>query len=170
MSNTIKAEYLPKSIDPNLNLEKVKVECEELVNKQAKLSAGVAIIPVPMLDVTVDASLLTKLLPEISERFGLIDSSKTVNLNQQSNFEQYKDRAIEFAGLVATRSIAKKTFQGFGSRILAKQVAKFVPFGGQIVAGTIGYLMFKKIANAHIEECYQMAKKLQKEHHAKTVG
>lgn len=170
MSNSIKAEHLPKSIDPNLNLEKIKVECEELVNKQAKLSAGAAIVPVPMLDVAVDAGLLTKLLPEISERFGLVDSSKTVNLNNQTSFEQYKDRAVEFAGLVVSRSIAKKTFQGFGSRIIAKQVTKFVPFGGQIVAGTIGYLMFKKIANAHIEECYQIAKKLQKEHHAKTVN
>lgn len=170
MSNSIKAEHLPKSIDPNLNLEKIKVECEELVNKQAKLSAGAAIVPVPMLDVAVDAGLLTKLLPEISERFGLVDSSKTVNLNNQTNFEQYKDRAVEFAGLVVSRSIAKKTFQGFGSRIIAKQVTKFIPFGGQIVAGTIGYLMFKKIANAHIEECYQIAKKLQKEHHAKTVN
>lgn len=170
MTNAIKAEHLPKSIDPNLNLEKVKVECEELVNKQAKISAGVAIIPVPMLDVAVDASLLSKLLPEISERFGLIDSSKTVNLNQQSNFDQYKTRAVEFAGMVISRGIAKKTFQGFGSRIITKQVTKFVPFGGQIVAGTIGYLMFKKIANAHIEECYQTAKKLQKEHHAKTVN
>lgn len=170
MSNSIKAEHLPKSIDPNLNLEKIKVECEELVNKQAKLSAGAAIVPVPMLDVAVDAGLLTKLLPEISERFGLVDSSKTVNLNNQTNFEQYKDRVVEFAGLVVSRSIAKKTFQGFGSRIIAKQVTKFIPFGGQIVAGTIGYLMFKKIANAHIEECYQIAKKLQKEHHAKTVN
>lgn len=170
MSNSIKAEHLPKSIDPNLNLEKIKVECEELVNKQAKLSAGAAIVPVPMLDVAVDAGLLTKLLPEISERFGLVDSSKTVNLNNQTSFEQYKDRAVEFAGLVVSRSIAKKTFQGFGSRIIAKQVTKFIPFGGQIVAGTIGYLMFKKIANAHIEECYQIAKKLQKEHHAKTVN
>lgn len=170
MSNSIKAEHLPKSIDPNLNLEKIKVECEELVNKQAKLSAGAAIVPVPMLDVAVDAGLLTKLLPEISERFGLVDSSKTVNLNNQTNFEQYKDRAVEFAGLVVSRSIAKKTFQGFGSRIIAKQVTKFIPFGGQIVAGTIGYLMFKKIANAHIEECYQIAKRLQKEHHAKTVN
>lgn len=170
MSNSIKAEHLPKSIDPNLNLEKIKVECEELVNKQAKLSAGAAIVPVPMLDVAVDAGLLTKLLPEISERFGLVDSSKTVNLNNQTSFEQYKDRAVEFAGLVVSRSIAKKTFQGFGSRIIAKQVTKFIPFGGQIVAGTIGYLMFKKIANAHIEECYQIAKRLQKEHHAKTVN
>lgn len=161
-------EQLPKSIDPNLNLEKVRVECEALVKKQAKISAGVAIIPVPMLDVAVDAGLLTKLLPEISARFGLEEKSEQSTTS--SNFEQYKDRAVEFAGLVATRSIAKKTFQGFGSRIIAKQVTKFVPFGGQIVAGTIGYFMFKKIADEHIDKCYQTAKKLQREHHAKTVN
>lgn len=165
MSNV---EQLPKSIDPNLNLEKIRVECEELVKKQAKLSAGVAIIPVPMLDIAVDAGLLTKLLPEISARFGLEEKSEQSTTS--SNFEQYKDRAVEFAGLVATRSIAKKTFQGFGSRIIAKQVTKFVPFGGQLVAGTIGYLMFKKIADDHIDKCYQTAKKLQREHHAKTVN
>lgn len=170
MSNSTKAEQLPKSIDPNLNLEKVKVECEALVSNQAKISAGTAIIPVPMLDVAVDAGLLTKLLPEISERFGLVDDAKTVNLNSQSNFNEYKDRVVAFAGLVATRSIAKKTFQGFGSRIIAKQVTKFIPFGGQIVAGTIGYMMFKKIANEHIEQCYQTAKKLQREHHEKTLN
>lgn len=170
MSNSIKAEQLPKSIDPSLNLEKIKVECEELVAKQAKISAGVAILPVPLLDMAVDAGLLSKLLPDISERFGLVDSSKKVNLNEQSNFDQYKDRAMEFAGMVVSRGIAKKTFQGFGSRIITKQITKFVPFGGQIVSGTIGYLMFKKIANAHIESCYQTAKNLQKEHHAKTVN
>jgi len=31
------------------------------------------------------------------------------------------------------------------------------------VAGTIGYLMFKKIAENHINECYQKAKKLQQQ-------
>ncbi len=113
MSNSTKAEQLPKSIDPNLNLEKVKVECEALVSNQAKISAGAAIIPMPMLDVAVDAGLLTKLLPEISERFGLVDDAKTVNLNNQSNFNEYKDRVVAFAGLVATRSIAKKNVSRF---------------------------------------------------------
>ncbi|ELA08169.1 hypothetical protein MOMA_06396 [Moraxella macacae 0408225] len=167
-------EQLPNSIDPDLNLEKVKVECEELVKKQAKISAGVAIVPVPFFDVAVDAGLLTKLLPEISQRFGLADdiTKKTNNEKEKnsSSFEQYKDRAVDFAGLVATRALAKKTFQGFGSRIITKQVTKFVPFGGQLVAGTIGYLMFKKIANDHIEKCYQNAKKLQREYHEKTVN
>ena len=73
MKTTPLAEKLPNTIDPNLDLEQVKKDCEKLVKKRAKLSAGVAIVPVPFFDVAVDASMLTMLLPEISERFGLIE-------------------------------------------------------------------------------------------------
>lgn len=154
-------EKLSKTIDPNLDLEKVKRECEEMVKSQAKISAAAAVVPVPLADLVVDAGLLTKLLPEISEKFGLVEEADAVDLSKSSNFAHFKDRAVDFAGLVATRSIVKKTFQGFGGRIVAKQVTKFVPFGGQIVAATIGYMMFKKIATDHINECYRKAKQLQ---------
>ncbi|MFW2177102.1 MULTISPECIES: hypothetical protein [unclassified Moraxella] len=158
-------EKIKTKIDPKLNLEKVKLECEEEVKKQAKVSAAAAVVPIPMMDLVVDAGLLTKLLPEISSRFGLTEDDQVINLDNKNkdSIADFKDKAVDFAGLVLTRSIAKKTFQGFGGRIVAKQVTKFIPFGGQIVAGTIGYLMFKKIANDHIEQCYQTAKKLQRE-------
>lgn len=140
-----------------INLEQVKRECEEMVKKEAKLSAAAAVVPVPLVDLVVDAGLLSKLLPEISAKFGLIDEQASTS-TQKSDFDTMKDRAVNIAGLVLTRSIVKKTFQGFGGRIIAKQVTKFIPFGGQLVAGTIGYLMFKKIADDHIQKCYEQAK------------
>ena len=169
MASTINVDKLPKTINPDLDLEQVKQDCQQLVKKQAKISAGVAIVPIPLFDLVIDAGLLTKLLPEISQRFGLIEDSHTIDLNQENQFEQYKNRAREFAGLMATRGLVKKTIQGFGGRIVAQQVTKFVPFGGQIVSATMGYMIFKKIAFDHIEECYKLAKKLQKEQHAKNI-
>lgn len=155
-----------KTIDPHLDLDKVKQECEAMIPNKAKLSAAAAVVPVPLLDLVVDAGLLSKLLPEISAKFGLIEQPEpALDLNKDNQFEHLKDRAVNIAGLVITRGIAKKTFQGFGSRIIAKQVTKFVPFGGQLVAGTIGYLMFKKIVENHINECYRQAKKLQQHIH-----
>ena len=152
---TQNVEKMPKSIDPSLDLEQVKRECEELVKKEAKLSAVAAVVPVPLVDLAVDATLLTKLLPQISAKFGLIEAEQqALNLDNKADL---KSKAVDLAGLVLTRSIAKKTFQGFGGRIIAKQVTKFIPFGGQLVAGTIGYLMFKKIADDHIQKCYQQA-------------
>lgn len=147
-------------IDPQLDLDKVKKECEELVKKQAKISAGVAVIPITFLDVVIDTALLSKLLPEISVKFGLEAPNHQID---DSQFERYKDRAFEFFGLMATRGIVKKTIQGFGGRIVAKQVTKYIPFGGQIVSATMGYMIFRKIAFDHIEECYQTAKKRQQE-------
>ena len=81
----------------------------------------------------------------------------------------FKNRTVDFAGLMATRGIVKKTIQGFGGRIAAKQVTKFIPLGGQLVAATMGYTIFKKIANDHVEECYKLAKDIQKKQHSKNV-
>lgn len=151
------------SVDPNLDLEKVRKECQQLVKSRAKISAGAATIPVPFLDAAVDGALLTKLLPEISEKFGLIDNAKeAANLDSKdARFNSFKDSVLSFGGLVATRGIAKKTFQGFTGRMIGKQVAKYIPLGGTMVAATMSYMVFKKIAFNHIEECYKLAKQLQ---------
>ena len=171
MKTTPTAEKLPNTIDPNLDLDKVKKDCEKLVKKRAKLSAGVAIVPVPFFDVAVDASMLTMLLPEISERFGLIEGRQSaIDLESRAiHWAALKDRTVDFAGLMATRGIVKKTVQGFGGRIAAKQVTKFIPLGGQMVAATMGYMIFKKIATDHINECYNLAKDIQQKQHGKNV-
>jgi hypothetical protein len=70
---------------------------------------------------------------------------------------------------MATRGIVKKTIQGFGGRIAAKQVTKFVPLGGQLVAATMGYTIFKKIASDHVEDCYKLAKEIQQKQSSKNV-
>ncbi len=171
MKTTPAAEKIPNTIDPNLDLEQVKKECIAMVKRRARVSAGVAIVPVPFFDVAVDASMLTMLLPEISERFGLLkDRQGAVDLeSREVHWKELKNRTIDFAGLMATRGIVKKTVQGFGGRIAAKQVTKFIPLGGQLVAGTMGYMIFKKIATDHINECYNLAKDIQQKQHGKNV-
>ena len=171
MKTTPAAEKIPNTIDPSLNLEQVKQECLALVKKRAKVSAGVAVIPIPFFDVAIDAGMLTQLLPEISERFGLIEGRESaIDLESRAiHWGALKDRTIDFAGLMATRGIVKKTIQGFGGRIAAKQVTKFIPLGGQLVAATMGYTIFKKIATDHIEECYNLAKDIQQKQHGKNV-
>ena len=171
MKTTPAAEKIPNTIDPNLNLDQVKKECLAMVKRRARVSAGVAIVPVPFFDVAVDASMLTMLLPEISERFGLLkDRQGAVDLeSREVHWKELKNRTVDFAGLMATRGIVKKTVQGFGGRIAAKQVTKFIPLGGQLVAGTMGYMIFKKIATDHINECYNLAKDIQQKQHGKNV-
>ena len=52
-------------------VDMIREQCRTLARKRALVSAGVAVVPVPFLDVVVDASMLTVLIPEISQRFGL---------------------------------------------------------------------------------------------------
>ncbi len=171
MKMTPAVEKLPNTIDPSLDLDQVKKDCIAMVKKRARISAGVAIVPIPFFDVAIDASMLTMLLPEISERFGLLEDRRAaVDLESRAiHWSALKDRTVDFAGLMATRGIVKKTVQGFGGRIAAKQVTKFIPLGGQLVAGTMGYMIFKKIATDHIEECYKLSKSIQQQQHSKNV-
>ena len=147
-----------KTTDPTLNIEQVRLECKEMVKSRAKISAGVAIIPIPFLDVAIDVAMLSKLLPEISAKFGLKDEGLD-ELERQQNLTK---KITTIAGLVATRSVVNQTVKGFGTRIIGKQVAKYIPLGGQLVAGTLGYIIFKKIADDHIENCYNIAKEARK--------
>lgn len=159
----MKIENVPESIDPKLNLEQVRRECLELTKKRAYLSAGGAIIPVPFFDVVIDVGLLTFLTPEINQRFGLSKDHITV-FNPQTReikWDELRKRGVQFSGLMVARTGVKKSIDNFVSRMLTKQVSKFIPLGGQIVSATLGYIVFKKIAEAHVEECYKTAKEIQ---------
>ncbi len=163
MKNSNIPSELPNYIDPNLDLKAIRQECQKLVKSRAKYSAGVAIIPIPFLDVVVDAGLLTMLLPEITARFQLIDTPNDLDKlsSQDERKQDITNRIFEFAGLIMTRGMVKKSIEGFGGRIITKQISKYIPFGGQLVSAGLGYMIFKKVANEHIEECYQLATNIQ---------
>lgn len=143
-----------------VDAEKVRNECRELVRKRALVSAGVAVIPVPFLDVMVDAGMLTVLIPEISQRFGLApEQIEAMDETRQGiTWQTIRSRGAQFVGLVVTRAMIRKAFDGFVVRMVSRQIAKFVPFGGQIVAAGMGYWVLRQIAYRHIDDCYEVAK------------
>ncbi len=167
----MKLDKLPDTIDPSLNLDQVRADCRELVNKRAWFSAGAAVVPLPFLDVLVDASLLSQLLPDISSRFGLAPARIAAfdPVTREIHWKEMQSRGVEFVGLVASRGVVRKSIQGLGGRILTTQVAKFIPLGGQLVAAGMGYYVMRKVAFDHIDNCYDIAKKLQQKQGADKV-
>ncbi len=153
----------PTRIDPTLDLDAVRTECLELVKKRAYFSAGASAVPIPLLDVAVDAGLLSSLLPEISYKFGLGEEQAEIfdPETREVDWTVARNRGVAFAGLVATRGVIRMSIQGMGTRILSRQVIKFVPLGGTIIAASMGYFVFKKIATNHVDDCYKTAKGLQ---------
>jgi hypothetical protein len=49
-------------------------------------------------------------------------------------------------------------------------VTKFIPLGGQAIAASLGYFVMKKVADAHIEDTYKLAKSIQQKQTAQTVA
>lgn len=146
------------------DLDAIREDCQKLVRSRALVSAGAAVVPVPFLDMVVDARILMLLLPEISQRFGL-DPEGIERLDEEDRrtaWRTIRQRGSKLIGIVLTRQLVRKTFLGFAGRYGARQVAKFVPLGGQLVAAGLGYFVMRKMAYRHIEDCYAVAKAVAK--------
>lgn len=140
-------------------LETLKQECRALVRKRALVSAGAAVVPVPFFDVVVDAGILMQLIPEISRRFGLEPEviEQMDPERREKVWKQIRTRGSQLLGIVITRQIVRKSFLDFAGRIVSRQIAKFVPLGGQIVAAGLGYFVLRRMAYKHIDDCYAVA-------------
>ena len=168
----MKIDKIPDSIDPSLNLEQVRAECLELVQKRSYVSAGVAVIPVPFLDVVIDVGILSILIPDINVRFGLSPEQISVfdPATKTVHWNELRKRGFEFSGLVLARTAAKASLNNIAAKVLTKQVIKFIPLGGSIIAASLGYIVMKKVAEAHVEESYKLAKSIQQKQSAKLVS
>lgn len=158
----MKLKQIPNQIDPNIDLERAREESLALIKKRAAVSAGAAMVPVPFLDLVVDLGVLSTLLPEINAKFGLAPEQMSVYdpATKKVNWKELRKRGFELSSFVVARTAVKQSLNGFIGKYLTKQVTKFIPLGGSIVAGTLGYILMKKLAETHIDDCYQAAQAL----------
>ena len=171
----MKINNIPDSIDSSLDLEQIRQECLDMVKKRAYFSAGAAAVPIPFFDVVIDIGILSQLIPQISASFGLSPEHITVYdpKTKEIHWNELRKRGIQFSGFVMARTAVKKSFNGLVSKVLTRQVTKFIPLGGQVVAASLGYFVLKKVADAHVEECYNLAKSIQqrqKNQNIKTIN
>lgn len=167
----MKLDKFPDQIDPSLNLEQIREECLELIKKRAYMSAGAAVIPVPFLDVLIDVGILSQLIPEINAQFGLAPEQVSVfdPKTKQVQWDELRKRGVQFSGFVVARTAVKKSINNVAAKYITKQVTKFIPLGGQLIAASLGYFVMKKVAEAHVEDSYKLAKNIQQKQQAKTV-
>ncbi len=167
----MKLDKFPDQIDPSLNLEQIREECLELIKKRAYMSAGAAVIPVPFLDVLIDVGILSQLIPEINARFGLAPEQVSVfdPKTKQVQWDELRKRGVQFSGFVVARTAVKKSINNVAAKYITKQVTKFIPLGGQLIAASLGYFVMKKVAETHVEDSYKLAKNIQQKQQSKTV-
>ena len=132
----------------------------KLLHKRAVVAAAASAVPVPGLDWAVDAAMLSKLIPEINREFGL--TPRQLDQLDPKKRDQVQ-KAVTLVGSVLigkliSRDLILKAASKIGMRLTTKQLAKYVPFAGQIVAATVGYAAIRYLGEEHMKDCIRVAR------------
>ena len=135
----------------------------KMLHKRALLAGAVSAVPIPGLDWAVDAAMLSKLIPEINKEFGLTPQQLD-SLNPKKREQVQK--AVTMVGSVLigkliSKDLVIKAATTIGLRLTTKQLAKYVPFAGQIVAATVGYAAIRYLGEEHMKDCIRVAQQAQ---------
>jgi uncharacterized protein (DUF697 family) len=143
-------------------IAQVRERCRKLVRKRAAVSAGVAAVPLPGVDVLSDLATFALLVEEINQAFGLTPA-QIERLQPRLRIIAYEAAAAiggMLVGKIVTRQLVLRLFKKSGLKLAAKSVAKFVPFAGQLASAAIGYTLFQKMGNQHVEACVKVAQQV----------
>jgi len=146
-------------------LDEVRRTSRALVRRRAKAAAVAAAVPVPGLDIAVDAALLIKVIPQISRSFGLTPEQldKLDSPRRMAAYKVIRKVGAKFAGTVITAELVARTLATIGLDLAIESVAKYLPFAGAVVSSVISYQVFRRIADAHIEECVKIVQAMMEE-------
>ena len=145
------------------NMQAAVKRSRKMLHKRALLAGAVSAVPVPGLDWAVDAAMLSKLIPEINREFGLTPEQLD-SLNPKKREQVQK--AVTLVGSVLigkliSKDLVIKAATTIGMRLTTKQLAKYVPFAGQIVAATVGYAAIRYLGEEHMKDCIRVAQQAQ---------
>ena len=143
------------------NMQAAVKRSRKLLHKRALVAGIASAVPVPGLDWAVDAALLSKLIPEINKEFGLTPLQLD-SLNPKKREQVQKAVAMVgsvLIGKLISRDLVVKAASVIGMRFTTKQLAKYVPFAGQIVAATVGYAAIRYLGEEHMKDCIRVAQK-----------
>jgi uncharacterized protein (DUF697 family) len=143
-------------------IELARERCREMVRKRALVSAGVAAVPLPGVDILSDLTTFTVLVEEVNREFGL--SQKQIErLHPRLRVLAYQAAASVggmLVGKLVTRTLVLELFKRAGVKIAAKTVAKVVPIAGQVASAAIGFALFRQMGYQHVEACAKVAREL----------
>jgi len=130
-----------------------------LLSRKAMVAAAVGAVPVPGLDWAADATLLSRVIPQISAEFGL-------SVTQLDRLAPYDRERIQKAagavgallvGRLVTRELLIKLARHAGIKLTAQQAARYVPIVGQAVSATLSYAALRALGELHIKDCVKVA-------------
>jgi hypothetical protein len=130
------------------------------LTRTAALASAASAIPVPGLDIAVDAGALIKLIPEINLEFGLTPEQIEA-LSPNKRVIIYKAITAvggAMVGKLITRELVIEALKAVGVRLTVKQATKFLPIAGQALSVAIGFAAMQYVGRMHIRECERVVR------------
>lgn len=143
---------MPRNAD---EIEAAKARSRRRLTRTAAVASAASIIPLPGLDIAVDAAALIRLIPEINREFGLTPE-QIEQLSPNKQLVIYKAIVAvggAMIGKLITREIVIEALKAVGVRLTVKQAAKYVPLAGQALSVAIGFAAMQYVGRQHIREC-----------------
>jgi uncharacterized protein (DUF697 family) len=144
------------------DIDAVRERCRRLVRRRAAVSAGVAAVPIPGVDVLSDLGLFTRLIDQVNHEFGL-SPAQIERMQPELKLVAY-EAVVSLGGMlvgkVVTRELVASVLKRSAGKLAAKQAGKLVPIAGQIASATIGFFAFRQIGYQHVEACAKVAKQV----------
>lgn len=143
-------------------LDAIRRGCRRLVTTRALAAAATSVVPIPGIDIAADVGLLTSILTQVNERFGL--SEQQVDKLDPGAAEKVLLLAAGLGngviGRAVSRQIISVMLKRVAKRLAVGSTAKFLPFAGSALAAGLGFSAMKLAGDAHVEDCYRTARAL----------
>lgn len=153
-------------------LQQVRAHCKKMVTKRAMTAGAASAVPYAVAGIAADVGLLLELLPKINSAFGL-DPEQIDALDEQAKQQILVlagGASSHLIGKVVTKELVLAALKAVGVRTTIKAAASWVPFIGSAVGGVMGFGMMKFVGNQHVDECYDLIKKMLEKPTAQAVA
>ena len=143
---------MPRNAD---EIEAAKARSRRRLTRTAAVASAASVIPLPGIDIAVDAAALIRLIPQINREFGLTPE-QIEQLSPNKQLVIYKAIVAVggvMIGKLITRELVIEALKAVGVRLTVKQAAKYVPLAGQALSVAIGFAAMQYVGRQHIREC-----------------
>ncbi len=133
------------------------------LTRTAAWAQAASLIPLPGIDIAVDAAALLRLIPQINRDFGLTpEQIETLAPNKQLIiYKAIVGIGGAMIGKIVTRELVTEALKAVGVRLTVKQAAKYVPMAGTALSAAIGFAAMQYVGRQHIKECAKVVELVQ---------
>lgn len=143
-------------------LRAAALRSRRLLTRTAALASAASIIPLPGVDLAVDAGALLRLIPQINHEFGLTPA-QIETLSHERQLMIYKSIVVvggAMVGKLVTRELVVEALRAVGVRLTVKQATKYVPIAGQALSVALGFAALQYVGRQHIRECERVVREV----------